>query len=128
MGAGRPAVTEPATSAGNKRPPRRRAGRPRAPVIAARLAHEVRVSAPAVAEAIGRLVRAGYVRVGRGRRLRLTARGREVATALIRRRQRWLTHLLGLDVVAAQEEAHRLEHAVSPQVEHRLAQLLVRAR
>jgi DtxR family transcriptional regulator, Mn-dependent transcriptional regulator len=100
-------------------------------VIAARLAHEVRVSAPAVAEAIGRLVRAGYVRVGRGRRLRLTARGREVATTLIRRRwllERWLTHLLGLDVVAAQEEAHRLEHAVSPQVEHRLAQLLVRAR
>jgi Mn-dependent DtxR family transcriptional regulator len=98
------------------------------PVIAARLAHEVGVSAPAVTEAIRRLVRAGYVRVGRGKRLRLTGRGFEVATAVVRRRrllERWLTDVLGLDALEAHEEAHRLEHAVSPQVEPRLARLFV---
>jgi DtxR family Mn-dependent transcriptional regulator len=96
-------------------------------VIAARLAQEVGVSPPATTEAIRRLSRAGYVQVGRGKRLRLTATGRDVATAVVRRRrlvERWLTHALGLDVAEAREEAHRLEHVFSPQVEGRLAALL----
>jgi len=35
--------------------------------------------------------------------------------------ERWLTDELGLDWATANEEAHRLEHAVSPVVEERIA-------
>ena len=38
--------------------------------------------------------------------------------------ERWLTDILGLDWMDAHEEAHRLEHALSPRVEDRLAALL----
>ena len=99
-------------------------------VIAARLAREVGVSAPAVSEAIGRLSRAGYVQVDRGKRLQLTIAGRDVAAAVIRRRrlvERWLTHALGLDAAEAREEAHRLEHVFSSRVERRLARIIRRA-
>lgn len=101
-----------------------RSGRP---VIAARLAEQVGVSAPAASEAIQRLALRGYVRVGPGRRLLLTGRGGEIAAAIIRRRgllERWLIEKLALGAVEAHEEAHRLEHALSPQVERRLAKVL----
>jgi DtxR family Mn-dependent transcriptional regulator len=38
--------------------------------------------------------------------------------------ERWLTDILGLDWMDAHEEAHRLEHALSPRVEDRLATML----
>ena len=38
--------------------------------------------------------------------------------------ERWLTDTLGLDWTDAHEEAHRLEHALSPRVEDRLAEML----
>jgi DtxR family Mn-dependent transcriptional regulator len=94
------------------------------PVIAARLAEQVGVSLPAASEAIQRLARRGYVQVGPGRRLLLTAGGREIAAAIIRRRRllkRWLTGTLGVDETEAQETAHRLEHVLSSRVERLLA-------
>src|SRR2546422_6874945 len=45
------------------------------PVIGARLVKHMGISAPAVTEAIHRLSRAGYVRVGRGKELTLTPKG-----------------------------------------------------
>lgn len=97
------------------------------PVIGARLAKHIGVSAPTVTEAIHRLTRSGFVRVGRGKSLTLTPRGREIAEVMARRHrllERWLTDTLGLDWTDAHEEAHRLEHAISPRVEERLAELL----
>lgn len=97
------------------------------PVIGARLAKHMGVSAPAVTESIQRLLRGGYVRVGRGKALTLTSKGREIAEVMARRHrllERWLTDTLGLNWTDAHEEAHRLEHAVSPRVEERLAELL----
>src|SRR5437667_2852974 len=38
--------------------------------------------------------------------------------------ERWLTDVLGLDWARAHDEAHRLEHALSPIVEDRLAEML----
>ena len=38
--------------------------------------------------------------------------------------ERWLTDTLGLNWTDAHEEAHRLEHALSPRVEDRLAEML----
>jgi DtxR family Mn-dependent transcriptional regulator len=97
------------------------------PVIGARLAKHMGISAPAVTEAIHRMVRGNYVKVGRGKALTLTPRGREVAEVMARRHrllERWLTDILGLNWTDAHEEAHRLEHAISPRVELRLAELL----
>ena len=97
------------------------------PVIGARLAKHLAISAPAVTEAIQRLTRGGYVKVGRGKELALTTKGRQIAEVMARRHrllERWLTDTLGLDWTDAHEEAHRLEHAISPRVEDRLAELL----
>ena len=50
-----------------------------------------------------------------------------MAEAILRRHfltERLLTDLLGLDWVTAHQEAHHLEHAISPVVEERLAAIL----
>jgi len=97
------------------------------PVIGARLAKHMGISAPAVFEAVQRLTRGGYVRVGRGKAVSLTPKGREIAEVMARRHrllERWLTDTLGLNWADAHEEAHRLEHAISPRVEERLATML----
>jgi DtxR family Mn-dependent transcriptional regulator len=67
------------------------------------------------------------VKVGRGKVVTLTPKGREIAEVMARRHrllERWLTDTLGLNWTDAHEEAHRLEHALSPRVEERLAELL----
>lgn len=97
------------------------------PVIGARLAKHMAVSAPAVTEALQRLARSGYVKMGSGKEVTLTGRGREIAEVMARRHrllERWLTDTLGLNWTEAHEEAHRLEHALSPRVEDRLASML----
>jgi DtxR family Mn-dependent transcriptional regulator len=97
------------------------------PVIGARLAKHMSVSAPAVTEAIQRIARGGYVKVGPGKALTLTPKGRQIAEVMARRHrllERWLTDTLGLNWTDAHEEAHRLEHALSPRVEDRLAEML----
>src|SRR5262245_24775130 len=97
------------------------------PVIGARLAKHMGISPPAVTEAIHRLTRGGYVKMGRGKSVGLTPKGREIAEVMARRHrllERWLTDSLGLNWTDAHEEAHRLEHALSPRVEERLAELL----
>ena len=97
------------------------------PVIGARLAKHMAVSAPAVTEAVQRITRGGYVKVGAHKELTLTPKGRQIAEVMARRHrllERWLTDTLGLNWTDAHEEAHRLEHALSPRVEDRLAELL----
>src|SRR5437879_11189213 len=97
------------------------------PVIGARLAKHMGISAPAVTEAIHRMARGGYVKIARGKKLVLSTKGRQIAELMARRHrllERWLTDTLGLNWTDAHEEAHRLEHALSPRVEDRLAELL----
>jgi DtxR family Mn-dependent transcriptional regulator len=97
------------------------------PVIAARLAKHMHVSAPAVTEALHRMARASYIRLGKGKEISLTKKGRALAEVMARRHrllERWLTDILGLNWTEAHEEAHRLEHALSPKVEDRLAAIL----
>ena len=97
------------------------------PVIGARVAKHLGVSAPAVTESIQRMGRGGYVKIGRGKELILTTKGRQIAEVMARRHrllERWLTDTLGLNWTDAHEEAHRLEHALSPRVEDRLAEML----
>lgn len=97
------------------------------PVIAARVADEMGVSASTMVSTLRRLEREGYVKIERRKEIRLTKEGKKVAERILRRHfliERFLTDLLGLDWVKAHQEAHRLEHAVSQEVEERLAKLL----
>ena len=97
------------------------------PVIGARLAKHMGVSAPTVTETLQRIVREGYVRIGPYKEVRLTKKGLSLAKSIARRHrllERWITDVLGLDWATAHDEAHRLEHALSPKVEERLAKLL----
>src|SRR5215472_7431231 len=93
------------------------------PVRSARLADWLGVSRPTVTVALRRMTRDGMVRLNGRKEIELTDRGRQAAAAIVRRHrimERWLTDALGLDWVTADEEAARLEHAVSDVVERRL--------
>jgi DtxR family Mn-dependent transcriptional regulator len=97
------------------------------PVIAARVADEMGVSPSTMFSALRRLEREGYVKVERRKEIHLTGSGKKVAEGILRRHfltERFLTDLLGLDWVKAHQEAHRLEHAISLEVEEKLADLL----
>lgn len=97
------------------------------PVIGARLARHMHVSAPSITEALHRMQKDGYIRVGGRKEIRLTTKGLGIAETMARRHrliERWLTDVLGLDWSRAHDEAHRLEHALSPVVEERLAETL----
>jgi len=97
------------------------------PVIAARVAEEMGVSPSTMVATLRRLEREGYVKVQGRKEIHLTAKGRRAAEKVLRRHfltERLLTDLLGLDWVRAHQEAHRLEHAISDEVEERLARLL----
>jgi DtxR family Mn-dependent transcriptional regulator len=98
-----------------------------APVIGARLARHMKVSAPSITEALRRMQKDGYIRITGKKEIRLTNKGLTIAETMARRHrllERWLTDVLGLDWSRAHDEAHRLEHALSPVVEEKLAQLL----
>jgi DtxR family Mn-dependent transcriptional regulator len=97
------------------------------PVIGARLARHMHLSAPSITEALRRMQREGYVKVAGKKEIRLTTKGLDIAKTMARRHrllERWLTDVLGLDWSRAHDEAHRLEHALSPVVEERLAEML----
>ena len=98
-------------------------------VRSARLADWLGVTRPTVAAALRRMERAGLVSLDSRKAIALSQRGREAAEAIVRRHrivERWLTDQLGLDWVTADEEAARLEHSVSDQVEERLYEALGR--
>ena len=95
--------------------------------IAARLAEHSGVAAPTVTEALRRLVREGYVALSQRREIEFTPKGREVAERIVRRHrlsERPQTDLLGVPWFDVHEEASRLDHAISPSVQAKLAALL----
>src|SRR5256884_4576359 len=94
------------------------------PVIGARLARHMHISAPSITEALRRMQREGYVTVASKKEIRLTAKGLDIARTMARRHrliERWLTDVLGLDWSRAPDEAHRLEPALSPPRRERLS-------
>ncbi len=91
--------------------------------ISARLAEELGVTPPAVTAALKRMTRDGLLRVGRGGRIGLTRKGSSLADHLAMRHQlaeKLLTEVIGLDWTRAHDEAERLEHGISPEVEQLL--------
>jgi DtxR family Mn-dependent transcriptional regulator len=98
-------------------------------VRSARLADWLSVSRPTVTVAVRRMSRDGLVRLNARKEIELTPKGNRMAESIVRRHrimERWLTDGLGLDWVTADEEAARLEHAVSDVVEKRLYEVLGR--
>lgn len=88
--------------------------------ISARLAEELGVTPPAVTAALKRMTRDGFVKVQRDGRIQLTPRGQGVAEHLsLRHRlaEKLLTEVIGLEWSKVHEEAEKLEHAISPEVE-----------
>lgn len=88
--------------------------------ISARLAEELEVTPPAVTAALKRMARDGHVHVARDGRIDLTRKGRSVAERLALRHQLaeiLLTDVIGLSWAKAHDEAERLEHGISPEVE-----------
>ena len=92
-------------------------------VIAATLAHWLKVSPPAVTMALRRLKKDGFVRVQADGNVRLTAAGRRIARHLTLRHhliERMLAEIFGMEWYKVHDEAERLEHAVSPDFEAKL--------
>ena len=96
-------------------------------VVPTRLAEVMNVSVPTVVGALKRLTRQGMVDVGTDKEVNFTRRGREMGESVVTRHrlaERMLTDLLGVEWYRAHAEAHRLEHAISPYVETKLAKAL----
>ena len=96
-------------------------------VIAARLAERIGVSLPTAWATLQRMQRDGLVELQDRHEIHLTEKGGEAAESIKRRHflaERLLVDILGLDWADAHEEAHRIEHAVSPLVEERIMALL----
>src|SRR5216110_1339920 len=99
------------------------------PLRSARLADWLGVSRPTVAVGLRRMTRDGLVSMNGRKEIELTDAGMRAAESIVRRHrimERWLTDALGLDWVQADEEAARLEHAVSELVEERVYESLGR--
>ena len=76
---------------------------------------------------IHRLERDGLLRLDERREVRLTERGLEAASSIVRRHrlaERMLVDLLGYEWWKTHEEAERIEHAMSPEMEERLVRVL----
>jgi DtxR family Mn-dependent transcriptional regulator len=94
------------------------------PVTIRRLADELRVSAPSVSEMVARLRVAGLVAGRESRGVRLTPQGELEGAVLVRRHrlsERFLVDYLNMPWDAVHDEACKLEHVLSPEVEERLA-------
>ncbi len=84
-------------------------------------------SLPSVSAMIRRMSREGLVESDQDRGVVLTSDGRVAAESIVRRHrlsERMVVDLLGMDLANAHVEAHRLEHAISPELEERIVQKL----
>lgn len=95
--------------------------------LRARLVERLGVSAPACSETVDRLAGRGLLVVEEDRTLTLTAKGRRVATGVIRKHrlaERLLVDVIGLEWEHAHVEACRWEHIISAEVADKIAVLL----
>jgi DtxR family Mn-dependent transcriptional regulator len=96
-------------------------------VVSARLAEFLGFSAPAVSEMVHRLEREGLISLDGHKEVHLTKTGKSQADSVVRRHrlaERFLVEVLGFAWWKTHEEAERLEHAMSPEMEERIARVL----
>jgi DtxR family Mn-dependent transcriptional regulator len=93
-------------------------------ITGANIARAMQLSPPTVHEMIGRLEEDGYIGRASDKSLTFTARGHEQAAEVVYRHrliERFLTDVLGIPWDEVHEEAERLEHAMSPTLQERMA-------
>ncbi len=93
-------------------------------VIGARLSEILEVSPPTVTVTLKRMVRDGWIKVDRKKNISLTDAGCTAAKSVIRRHMltEWLlSKVLNIPLAELHDEAHKIEHTISPQVEEQLA-------
>ena len=98
-----------------------------APLTVKHLADDLGVSPPSVSEMLGRLRAAGLVATHGEPGITLTHEGDNEGAALVRRHrlsERFLVDYLDMPWDAVHDEACKLEHVLSPEVEARLAKQL----
>ena len=84
-------------------------------------------SLPSVGGMIRRMAREGLVETKPNKEVVLTSSGRKAAASVVRRHrlaERLVVDLLGMDMQVSHMEAHRLEHAISPNLEARIVAVL----
>ena len=92
-------------------------------VIAARLAERLNVTPPTVTATLQRMERDGLIKHGPRKEILFTEHGRQLAEDIVRRHalaERPLTDLLKMPWHESHEEAHGVEHAMTPKLEARL--------
>ncbi len=80
-------------------------------------------SLPSVVGMVRRMVREGLVKITPTKNVALTNEGRKSAEGIVRRHrlaERMVVDLLGLELQKSHVEAHRLEHAISPELEEKI--------
>lgn len=95
-----------------------------APVTVKRLSEEMGVSPPSASEMLARLRAAGLVNEPGEKGIRLSEQGEREGAALVRRHrlsERFLVDYLDMPWDVVHDEACKLEHVLSPEVEARLA-------
>jgi DtxR family transcriptional regulator, iron-dependent repressor len=93
------------------------------PMTGANVARAMQLSAPTVHEMVGRLERDGYITRAADKSISFTPEGLDQAEAVVRRHrliERFLTDVLKIPWDDVHEEAERLEHAMSPNLEARM--------
>lgn len=96
-------------------------------VIAARLTEKMSVTAPTVWNTVHRMQRDGLVDISDSKEITLAAAGLAAAESIKRRHlltERLLVDILGLNWADAHEEAHLIEHTITPRVEERIMAVL----
>jgi len=96
-------------------------------VSISKVAEYLQLSAASASEMIKRLKQGGSVKYSAGREISLTKKGLREASQVIRRHrlaERLLTDFLHLRWDEIHEEACKLEHVISPEVEERLVESL----
>jgi DtxR family transcriptional regulator, Mn-dependent transcriptional regulator len=97
------------------------------PVIAARVKERKGVSAPTAWATLKRMERDGLVELAEDHHITLSPDGLKMAESIIRRHmlaERLLTDILKLDWADVHDEAHKMEHAISPLIERQILSLL----
>jgi len=96
-------------------------------IIAARLAEMMNVTPATVTMTLKRMERDRWI-LGKSRKgVRLTETGREAAHSVIRRHMltEWLlVKIFKMPLAETHDEAHNIEHAISPQLEERMREIL----
>lgn len=91
------------------------------------LAAQLGVADASITDMIKKLSEKGLVRYERYQGVHLTARGRRMALGILRRHRLWemfLTQFLGYSWDKVHDEAERLEHVTSDELEHRIDEAL----